>query len=293
MSIEILHNPSLSKRTTLGIGGTAEVEMVVREAEELDEVSEFLMTRTLRPFVIGEGSNLLAPDEHLDLALIRAATAPGPHRVERRNGMLITRCGAAHRLPGLLGCAQMAGLSGLDPLTGIPGSVGGAVAMNAGSYDTEFGDLVTRVRIWTPAGGLRLVDADECDFGYRSFSCGQGEGKVVIWEVELALAELDAAKVRSGMKQFYDKKKTSQPVTARSAGCIFKNTEDEPAGKLLDQAGMKGKQVGAMKFSELHANFLVNTGGGTAAQAMELIDMGREAVREQFGITLELEVITL
>lgn len=293
MSLELIRNPSLSKLTTLGLGGTAEVEVVVRDIRDLDELAEFLATHTLRPFVIGEGSNLIAQDGHHDMALIRMATPPGPERVEKQDGKLIVRCGAAQRLPGMLGWAQMAGLSGMEGLTGIPGSVGGAVAMNAGSYGVEIGDVAHRVRLWSPAQGLKWVDAGDCRFEYRHFSCDAYPGKAVVWEAEFALSESDTKTVRAAMKAFYDKKKATQPVTARSAGCVFKNPADTSAGLLLDKAGMKGRRVGDMAFSDIHANFMVNLGGGTSAQALELLDMAREAVLERDGVTLETEVIIL
>jgi len=293
MALELVKNPSLAERTTLGLGGTAEVEVTLRDVQDLDALGNFLISNPLRPFVIGEGSNLLAPSGHLDMALIRVGIPSGPQRVEKNDDKLIVRCSAAQRLPGLLGWAQMAGLSGMEGLTGIPGSVGGAVAMNAGSYGTEFGDLITRLRLWSPMQGLSWVDADQCVFGYRHFSCGPQVGKTLVWEVELALTESTPKAVRATMKDFYDKKKTTQPVTAKSAGCVFKNPEDKAAGMLLDQAGMKGKRIGNMAFSDIHANFLINLGNGKTREAMELIEMGKSSVKEQFGVTLEMEVITL
>jgi len=203
------------------------------------------------------------------------------------------RCGAGARLPGLLGWAQKAGFTGLEGLTGVPGTVGGAVAMNAGSYGVEIGDLVTRVRVWSPTGGLVWVDRSQCDFGYRRFSPLPVPGKCLVWEVELALKESDPKGVRRAMRDVYEKKKATQPVTARTAGCVFKNPPEESAGRLLDRAGLKGVRLGHMAFSDMHANFLVNLGGCTAADALALMDMGRERVKEQFGITLEPEVIVL
>jgi len=293
MTLERIALPSLAERTTLKLGSTAEVELVARDERDLDELGDFLMKEPLRPFVIGEGSNLLAPDTHLDMALIRTATPPGPERVEKAGDKLIVRCGGGQRLPGLLGWAGMAGLSGLEGLTGIPGSVGGAVAMNAGSYGTEIGDVVSRVRIWTPGQGLFWLDREQCDFGYRRFAPKMPMAKGLVWQVELALTEAQPKQVRKVMQDNYEKKKAAQPVTARSAGCIFKNPEGQSAGMLLDKAGMKGARLGGMAFSEVHANFLINTGGGTSQDALELIDQGREKVREQFGIILDMEVIIL
>ncbi len=293
MSLELIKNPSLAERTSLSLGGTAEVEAIVRDIHDLDELADFLTVETLRPFIIGEGTNLLAQDGQLDIALIRMATPPGPERIERDGDKLIVRCGAAQRLPGLLGWAQMAGLSGMEGLTGIPGSVGGSVAMNAGSYGTEMGDIITRIRLWSPMQGLNWVSASECDFEYRHFSCEKYAGKAIVWEVEIELSESDPKTVRAAMKDVYDKKKATQPVTAKSAGCVFKNPPATSAGLLLDKAGMKGKQVGNMAFSDIHANFLVNLGGGTSTEALELLAMGQEAVLQKDGITLETEVIIL
>ena len=293
MTLELIPHPSLSKRTTLKLGGTAEVEAVVREKGDFDELGEFLTRETLRPFVIGEGSNILAPDGQLDMALIRMNTPPGPERMEKTGDKLIVRCGAGQRLPGLLGWAQMAGLSGLEGLTGIPGSVGGCVAMNAGSYNTEIGDLVTRVQLWSPVQGLFWLDRDQCDFGYRHFTPKIYIGKFIIWKVELALTESHPKQVRNTMQTYYKKKKASQPLTARSAGCVFKNPEGKSAGRLLDKAGMKGARLGGMAFSNIHANFLINTGNGTSEDALELIDKSREAVKAQSDIILDMEVIIL
>jgi UDP-N-acetylmuramate dehydrogenase len=293
MTLELIPDPSLAERTTLRLGGTAEVEAVIRDEHDLDELSGFLSSRSLRPFVIGRGSNLLARDGRLDLALIRVGAAPGPLRVEKSGDTLVVRCCASQTLPGLLGWAQKAGLTGLEGLTGIPGTVGGAVAMNAGSYGVEFGDLVTRVRLWSPAGGLVWVPANECVFGYRYFSAPARPAGRLVWEVEIALEESTPRSVQKAMRDVYARKRASQPVTAKSAGCVFKNPEGESAGRLLDKAGMKGVTLGGMAFSDIHANFLVNLGRGTAAQAVELIETGRQAVKDAFDITLETEVIVL
>ncbi|MFH1915529.1 MAG: UDP-N-acetylmuramate dehydrogenase [Pseudomonadota bacterium] len=293
MALQLIPNPSLAERTTLRLGGYAEVEAVVRDEADLDELGTFLTSHTLRPFVIGRGSNLLAGDKRVDLALIRVGGQPGPVRVERTAERFTVRCGAALGLPGLLGWTQRAGLTGLEGLTGIPGTVGGAVAMNAGSYGVEFGQRVSRVRLWSPSGGLTWVEANRCAFGYRHFSVPDLPAGRLVWEVEIILDESNPRVVRKAMREVYDRKRATQPVTARSAGCVFKNPKNDSAGRLLDKAGMKGVRRGHMAFSDMHANFLINMGGGTSAQALELIELGREAVKSRFGVTLEMEVIVL
>jgi len=169
------------------------------------------------------------------------------------------------------------------------------VAMNAGSYGVELGSLVRRVRVWTPAGGLVWREAKDCAFGYRHFDSGlgQGAGFQLIWEVELLLESDAPAAIRARMAAYYGKKKSTQPVTAKSAGCVFKNPVGKSAGKLLDEAGMRGKCLGGMAFSNMHANFMVNVGGGTAQHALELLELGRELVRKKSGVSLETEVVVL
>ncbi|WP_147822223.1 UDP-N-acetylmuramate dehydrogenase [Salidesulfovibrio onnuriiensis] len=293
MALEFRKNPSLRELTTLELGGTAELEVTVRQEGDLDELAEFILSEQLRPLVIGWGSNMLFSDGHHDLALIRMEGAAAPDRVEHEGETLIFRAGAGMRLPGVLGWAQKAGLTGMENLAGIPGSVGGAVAMNAGSYGTEIKDIVRRVRLWTPAQGLFWKDVDQCSWGYRHFDPAIGFPKCLIWEVEMALRESDPKTVKKNTLNTYEKKKGTQPVTAKSAGCVFKNPEGESAGRLLDRAGFRGRGVGNMAFSEMHANFLVNLGGGASAEALELIDQARKAVNEQFGINLETEVICI
>lgn len=291
MALEIRNKPNLSELTTLELGGTAEIEITLRKEDDLDELSEFLAKEALRPFVIGCGSNVLFSDGHHDLALIRIESPASPDRVEQNDDRLIFRAGAGMRLPGVLGWAQKAGLTGLEELSGIPGSVGGAVAMNAGSYGTEIKDALKRIRIWTPVQGLFWKDAVDCGWGYRRFDPRLQHPKCLVWEVEMSLEESSSKAVRKAMQATYEKKKNTQPVTAKSAGCVFKNPEEESAGRLLDKAGFRGHGVGDMVFSEMHANFLVNRGSGTSAQAQELIQQAKETVLEKFGISLETEVI--
>jgi UDP-N-acetylmuramate dehydrogenase len=288
----LIMEPRLAARTTLRLGGNALAEAVLRGEADLDQLAGVLRKLGGRPFALGAGSNILAADTPHDLVLVRAANAGAPSITPVAGGALV-RVGAGFGLPRLLGVCQRLGLSGLEGLTGVPGRVGGAVAMNAGSYGVETGARLSRIRLWTPEGGLVWRDAAACAFGYRHFDAGLGADFVLVWEAEFRLDAADPAGVRGRMEQVYAQKKATQPVTARSAGCVFKNPQGQSAGRLLDQSGMRGKRMGGMAFSELHANFLVNLGGGTAAQALELLDFGKTAVRGRFGVQLETEVVVL
>lgn len=293
MTLALTHTPDMSRLTTLRLGGNALALAVVRGAAGLEELGRRLPELGGKPFALGFGSNLLAAGGEAKLALVQAANVSAPEFLAKPDGKTLVRVGAGFGLPRLLGLCQRAGLTGLEGLTGVPGRVGGAVAMNAGSYGVEIGSLLSRVRLWTPEAGLFWREAGECSFGYRHFDAGTGKSFALIWEAELLLTSDAPAAVRSRMEAVYAKKKASQPVTARSAGCVFKNPAGESAGRLLDQAGMKGKRVGGMAFSPMHANFMVNEDRGTSAQALELLELGRQAVRGRFGVELETEVVVL
>ena len=289
MALELLHKPDMSALTSLGIGGTARVLAKVCDEAGLDELASFVENEGTQLMAIGEGSNMLAGDGEINLALIQVAPKRKPQAAV--SGKLV-RVPADMRLPGLLSVLIKEGLSGMEGLAGIPGSIGGSIAMNAGSYGTDMSSSIKRVRIWTPATGLIWKDASELDWGYRHFSARTDEF-CLVWEAEFELTSASEAEVRAGIKNTFAKKKATQPVLEKTAGCVFKNPEGHSAGKLLDDAGFKGRELGGMAFSEMHANFLVNKGDGTASQALELMTQAQVAVAEKFGVTLKPEVIIL
>jgi len=293
MTLVLTERPLLSEHTTLRLGGPALALAVVHDASGLDTLAVQLPKLGGTPFALGFGSNLLAGDGEHALVLVHAGNTAQPEFLPQNDVKTLVRVGAGFGLPRLAGVCQAAGFSGLESLTGVPGRLGGAVAMNAGSYGVEIGSLVRRVRIWTPEGGLVWRDAVDCSFGYRHFDSGLAAGFQLIWEVELLLEASTPAAIRTRMAAYYGKKKATQPVTAKSAGCVFKNPVGYSAGKLLDEAGMRGKCLGGMAFSSIHANFLVNVGGGTAQHALELLELGRELVRKKSGLSLETEVVVL
>ncbi len=301
MPLTLTHDTLLCERTTLRLGGPALAEAVVTCAAGLDQLAGLFPGLGGRPLALGAGSNILAADGPHALVLVRAANdtmdKTAPHISAQPDGVtpgaIIVRAGAGLRLPRLLGLAQRAGWSGLEGLTGVPGRIGGSVAMNAGSYGVELGALLTRVRVWTPEGGLTWRAAKDCAFGYRHFDPRVGGGFWMVWEAEFALRADEPFAIRRRMESTYARKKASQPVTARSAGCVFKNPAGTSAGRLLDEAGLKGRRLGGMAFSTVHANFLVNEGGGTATQALELLEYGRATVFDRFSLNLETEVMVL
>ncbi|MGE4551462.1 MAG: UDP-N-acetylmuramate dehydrogenase [Desulfovibrionaceae bacterium] len=287
--------PRLSERTTLGLGGPCLAEVVLRREADLDELAGLLAREPEgRVLVLGGGSNLLAADHELPLVLVRPANADFRILDRAPDADAVTvRAGAGLKLPILLHELARAGLSGLEGLTGIPGNVGGSVAGNAGSFGCCLGERVRRVRLWTPGGDLAWKTAHEVAFAYRHFDPRLDRAPWLVWEVELDLAPSDDAAVRARMVEVMERKQLSQPVSCRTAGCVFKNPEGDFAGRLLEQAGFKGRRLGDMAFSDRHANFLVNLGGGTAAQALELLELARATVLDRSGVRLETEVVVI
>ncbi|MCH7994392.1 MAG: UDP-N-acetylmuramate dehydrogenase, partial [Planctomycetes bacterium] len=194
--------------------------------------------------------------------------------------------GAAVDLMPLGKWGSAVGWSGLEPMAGIPASVGGAVRMNAGGRFGTIGDVVLSAKLMDPDGGVEDWDRARLAFGYRSSAVDDH----IVVSVELALHRDDPAVTDARFKEFFEYKTSSQPLSASSAGCIFKNPANESAGALIDRAGLKGTRVGGACVSTHHANFIVTEGNATASDVLALIDVIRASVADQFGTELEVEV---
>ena len=290
----LLHKPLLADRTTLGLGGHALAEIRVFAEQGLPELPGLLASLGGKPVAFGAGSNIVAADGELPLVLLSAAWSEGPEVAREEEGEVFVRVSGGQRLCVLLGKLAAAGFSGLEGLAGIPGSVGGAIAMNAGSFGHAMGDALESVTVYAPDGGRQTAGREELELGYRHMAFrgkGQNDSWFMITSAVARLKKSSPGSVRAAMREHMARKKNTQPVGEKSAGCVFKNpSPDMPAGKLLDEAGFRGKRLGGMMFSHLHANFLVNEGKGTAEAAFDLIDMAREAVRLRCGVVLEPEV---
>jgi UDP-N-acetylmuramate dehydrogenase len=286
--MRIYSHPSLAELSTLRLGGRARVLYCAEDVAELEEAVGMEGGIQERIMFIGAGSNILFSSGEHDLALVKwsgsaeiAATGSGQKVLVDVDGGI--------RLPRLLGWCAGKGLSGLEPLAGIPGSVGGAVAMNAGSHGREIGDLLESVRIWTPEGGEQHITAAKIRPGYREMGF-PGFTNPLVTGIRLILRESTPKKVRSETKKWFARKKSVQPVLKRTAGCVFKNVGGQSTGRILDDLGFRGKCRGGVCFSGLHANFLVHEKNGTADEALELIHSARQTAREKKNINLETEI---
>ncbi len=295
--MQIISQPKFSERTTLRLGGKAIAE--VRLTEKVDEDA---LTKTLQDlggtvFVLGGGSNLLVSDEDLNLTLVRPLFSDEPKIVKTVGDKVWITVGSGMRLPRFLGRCAKLGLSGLEGLCGIPGTVGGAIAMNAGSFGTETCAHLDSLIIFSPRTGIVRIDTEGFSYGYRKFFIPE-LASIDTWffiiEATFVLTQTSMNGIKKVMSLDFLMKKSRQPVSAWSAGCIFKNPAPEKsAGMLLDQCGFKGKGKGGMRFSSLHANFLINEGKGCSEAAFELIQEAQDTVKERYGIDLELEVKSL
>ena len=288
--MKVLSGPYLKERTSLRMGGRAQVEVCIHNPEDWDALSLFLEREGLIPLVLGRGSNLLVGDGDLPVCLVLPPGGEAPRIVVAGPEYWVVRVSAGYSLNGLLKWLRDHGLAGLEGLIGIPAQVGGAMAMNAGSFGQSMGDCLHRVRCWTPGTGLVWVDRSEVECTYRAFQPQSLDDKWVIHELELTLTPMATREVGRRMQDFWDRKRRTQPVGEKTCGCTFKNPDSAPAGLLLDRCGMRGMQEGDVQFSPMHANFLINRGNGSFAQAWELISQARSRIRERCGVELELEV---
>lgn len=287
-----VRNPSLSAITTLGLGGTCSLELTVSSRDDLAAMDDRLRELGLPVYVVGRGSNIFGLDGSHEAVLVRPAFTDGPAVLgdETADGGVLVSCGAGISLPVLLAFLREKGLSGMEGLAGIPGTVGGAVAMNAGSFGTSTVESLDSVEIWS-GGRLVRLTPDACETGYRHFRPRGLAGSFLVVSAVFRLSRSTSQDVAAGMQHNFQMKKSRQPITARSAGCVFRNPAcGVSAGALLERAGFRGRRKGSVALSEQHANFLVNLGGGTSAEALALLEEARTAVRAMAGVELDFEV---
>lgn len=273
--LQILKNEPMKNRTTLRIGGTVR-ELLIPENEE-----EFALCAESADFIIGKGSNLLIADGGLD----RRAVSTELLRDIRIEGELVTAGAGAALAELAVRCAE-AGLTGLEFAHGIPGSVGGAVFMNAGAYGGEIKDIVVSVRA-AVGGEVRDFSNEECGFGYRT-SRFQSGGAVI--SAVFRLKRGDRGEIFARMRALDEKRREKQPLEYPSAGSTFKRPKGYFAAALIDEAGLKGVSVGGAQVSEKHAGFLINRSGADFADFSALMELVKDRVYEKTGVVLEPEV---
>jgi len=279
----ILRNEPLARRTTLRVGGPADLLIEPATEDDLATVARLCRAQRVPLMVLGRGSNLLVKDLGFR-GVVVCLVHPHFSRIEVSGQRL--RCGAGAKLKEVVLQARRHGLGGLEFLEGIPGSVGGALRMNAGALGSAIFDVVETVRFMDFAGQVEERPAAEIGAQYRD--CPFLHQRLALGAV-LAGETADQELIEQRLDQFNKRRWESQPA-APSAGCIFKNPSHIPAGRLIEELGFKGAQVGGARVSQEHANFIVNEGGATAGDILALIEQIRRKAREERGVELETEV---
>ena len=276
-------NYSLSKCTWYGLGGRADYFLRPKTVEQLKKIVQRCNENNIRIYVMGFGSNLLIGDDGLRAAVIKLEAEDFAQT--QFDGEQLTAWAGAELSKLVLTCVRK-GLSGIEALTGIPGSVGGAVKMNAGGNFGDTGAAVETVALMDGQGNIFEESKPELMFDYRRTNI---TAKFIL-NATLKLNSADPEQIMRTVKEIWIYKKNNQPLNTRNCGCIFKNPRGVSAGALVDRAGLKGLQIGGAIVSEKHANFIIAEKGCKSRDVTRLIDAIKQRVKEQFGIELELEI---
>ncbi|MCC7353247.1 MAG: UDP-N-acetylmuramate dehydrogenase [Anaerolineae bacterium] len=283
----LLANEPLARHTTFRIGGPAEWFLAAETSEELAQAVRLAKAHQIPFFILGGGSNILVADAGVPGLVIAVRC----RQVEvRSEGLVYAEAGAA--LAGLARTAIRAGLGGLEWAVSVPGTVGGAVIGNAGAHGGCMADSLETAILLAPDGEVVRRPVDGLDYRYRHsrLKAQSGDEAYIVLAAEFRLSPAPVAELEARAERFLAQRRATQPTEA-SVGSIFKNPPGDYAGRLIEAAGLKGHRVGQAQISPVHANFIVNLGGATAAEVWNLIQLARETVRQRFGVYLEWEIL--
>lgn len=286
----VRHDASLRPLTTLRIGGPADCLVDLESEEDLLALFAFISGEGLPFLMLGKGSNVLAADAGFRGVVVRLGRHFQTFALTATPGRV--RAGAALPDSAFVERARAAGLGGMEFLVAVPGSIGGAIAMNAGAHQGETARFLTAVRYFEPTQGLREAPASDFAFSYRHSPLRGQEGRIVL-AGEFQLQPASDAEIQRRKREIQAWRRAHQPRDFPNCGSVFKNPPGMFAAKLIDEAGLKGTRRGGAQVSEVHANFIVNCGGATAADVLALVDFIRETIYKRTGITLELEMQVL
>lgn len=280
----VKENESMKKHTTFRVGGPADYFLTPESAAQVKEVIGFLKKNDLPYYVVGNGSNLLVGDKGFRGAIVQIYQKM--NQIQADGEYIYVEAGAL--LSKIAAKALEQGLTGFEFASGIPGTLGGAVMMNAGAYGGEIKQVIQKATVLTPSGEVVELSVDEMELGYRS-SVFSKNGDIVLNAV-LKLEQGDKEAIRDRMDELKEQRVTKQPLEYPSAGSTFKRPEGYFAGKLIQDAGLRGFQVGGAQVSEKHCGFVINKDNATAADIISLMEQVSDKVEEQFGVRLEPEV---
>ena len=281
---DILKNEPMSRHTTFCVGGEAEAFLRIRNKEQLEKLIPYFKLAELPYFVIGNGSNLLVGDKGYHGIILYLGDGMDQIRVD--GNRLTVQAGCLMSRIAREACEHA--LTGFEFASGIPGSIGGGVVMNAGAYDGELGQIVTKVWVMNEEGEILVLNNQDMEFGYRTSVIKKRPFIVV--QAELELQPGNKEEIAAKMAELNRRRRDKQPLEYPSAGSTFKRPEGHFAGALIEQCGLKGVSVGGAQVSEKHAGFIINRGGATASDILSLIKHVQACVKAQTGVTLETEI---
>lgn len=284
---DILFNEPMSRHTTFRVGGEAKCLIKIKNKEQLIKLVPYLQITGQDYFILGNGSNLLVGDKGYSGFIVKLDSSMGnilvsDSRMTVPAGTLLTTAAAA---------AEEHGLSGLEFASGIPGTIGGGIVMNAGAYGGEMKQIVESVEVMNREGEILVLDNDTMEFGYRT-SVIRNRPFIVL-EAVLKLQPGNREEIKAKMEELNAKRRAKQPLEYPSAGSTFKRPEGYYAGKLIMDAGLRGFYIGGARVADKHCGFVVNTGRATAEDVREVIEEVQQRVKEKFGVRLEREIIFL
>ncbi|WWR15675.1 UDP-N-acetylmuramate dehydrogenase [Lachnospiraceae bacterium JLR.KK008] len=277
----------MNRHTSFRTGGEAAALVQVNDEEQLRKLLFYLRETENDYFILGNGTNLLVSDQGYDGVIIQIGT--GMSRIDVEGNRVRVEAGAL--LAQTAKRAMEEGLTGMEFASGIPGSVGGGIVMNAGAYDGEMKQIVESVTVLNERGEEMELDCDTMEFGYRTSVIRNRP--FVVTKAVLRLTEGEKESIRAKMEDFAARRKAKQPLEYPSGGSTFKRPEGYYAGKLIMDSGLRGYRVGGAQVSEKHCGFLINTGTATSEDIIELMSEVQERVRAKFGVVLEPEIVTL
>jgi len=286
---DIYFDEPLNKFTSFGVGGKAEVLIFPEEMAELKKIVSYLKQEKIACFILGKGTNVLIKDEGIKGAVISIIKSFRNIEVtEKEKDCVTIDAQAGASLAELIKFCVQRGFSGLEFASGIPGSLGGGLAMNAGSFGGELGEIVERITLINGHGEMREMKKEKLSFSYRELRLPR---EAIVLSVLLRLKKARGKKVSDLVKKLWAERKSKQPLGFKSGGSIFKNPEGFFAGKLIEGAGLKGFRIGDAMVSDRHANFIVNMGKARSKDIISLMEMIQKEVHQKNGIKLEPEII--
>ncbi|HDR8181588.1 TPA: UDP-N-acetylmuramate dehydrogenase [Bacillus thuringiensis] len=281
----VLVNEALARYTTMKIGGPADILIVPKHVASIEKTLQLVKKYKTKWTVIGRGSNLLVSDLGIEGVVIRLGEGLDHLEVEKHR----VRVGGGYPLIKLSTLLSRQGLSGLEFASGIPGSVGGAVYMNAGAHKSDISNILSKALILFENGTIEWLTHEEMSFSYRT-SVLQRKRPGIVLEAEFQLQVGEREGIVSVMQKNKDYRRETQPWNHPCAGSVFRNPTPYFAGDLIEKAGLRGYQIGGAQISEMHGNFIINTGGASAQDVLSLIALIKQTIKDKFGVEMHTEV---